>query len=248
MQDLSKTVRGITLYLFFPIFLLGFFAPSAQAELLAAAASLRPILEQASQLFEKEKEIKVELIFGTSGKLALQIEMGAPFSLYLSADEHWTRHLEAKGLLENVRPVAETSLVLWWNSDIAPSLDLVEGKNYLIAVADPDTAPFGALALEYLEKTGILEQLKVKDRLIISGDVLKAALTAKYGFSTAALIPLSIAKMMEGSWTRTPMAPQRIFCGIVKKRGSDTSLEFIEFLFSPKVQELFKEAGFEILS
>jgi len=248
MRNLSKIVRRITLNLLLFSFLLGLFASSAQAELLAAAASLRPILEQAAQLFEKEKGIRVGLIFGTSGKLALQIEMGAPFNLYLSADEHWARHLEGKGILDNVRPVAETPLVLWWNSDIAPSLDLVEGKNYFIAIADPDTAPFGALALEYLEKTGILEQLKVEDRLIISGDVLKAALTAKYGLLTAALIPMSIAKMMEGSWTRTPMAPQRIFCGIVGKRGSRTSLEFLEFLFSPKIQELFQEAGFEILS
>lgn len=248
MQDLSKTVRRIILYLMLFGFLLGCFASSGQAELLAAAASLRPILEQASQLFEKENGIRMELIFGTSGKLALQIEMGAPFNLYLSADEHWARYLEGKGILENVRPLAETSLVLWWNLDIAPSLDLVEDKNYFIAVADPNTAPFGALALEYLEKTGILEQLKAKDRLIVSGDVLKAALTAKYGPSASALIPLSIAKMMKGSWTRTPMPPQRIFCGIVKKRGSGTSLQFLEFLFSPKVQELFLEAGFEILS
>jgi molybdate transport system substrate-binding protein len=177
--------------------------------------------------------------------LARQIEMGAPFDLYLSADEKWARYLEEKGKLERVRAVAECPLVLWWDSEKAPSLDIAKGGKIRVAIADPELAPYGALAKKYLEQTGEYEKLDREERLIVAGDVLKAGLAAKSGGAGAAYIPLSIAKKLGGSWTKVPMPPQRLFGGIVTGRNALAALVFFDYLYTPESAELFLEAGFE---
>ena len=125
------------------LLLAGLFAVSsaAQAEVFAAAASLQPVMEKVAVQFEKDRGIRMDAVFGASGQLARQIETGAPYDLFLSADEKWARYLEEKGRLEKVRPVAECPLVLWWASEKAPSLDLVKNAKVRVAVADPAVAP-----------------------------------------------------------------------------------------------------------
>ncbi|KUK88585.1 MAG: Molybdenum ABC transporter, periplasmic molybdate-binding protein [Synergistales bacterium 58_81] len=243
-RPIKKNVRAwagsILLLLFFLVT-----AGTADAEVFAAAASLQPVMEKIAQEFEKEKGIRMDAVFASSGQLAKQIEMGAPYDLFLSADERWARYLEEKGKLEKVRPVAECPLVLWRDSAEAPSLDLVKDKKIRLAIADPEVAPYGALAREYLEKIGEYEDLDKDERLIIAGDVLKAGLAAKSGGADAAYIPLSIAKKLEGSWTKVPMPPQRLFGGIVKDRDALAALVFYDYLFSPRAADLFRKAGFE---
>jgi len=217
----------------------------AHAEVFAAAASLQPVMEKISLEFEKEKGIRMDAVFAASGQLAKQIEMGAPYDLFLSANEKWARYLEEKGKLEKVKPVAECPLVLWHDSEKAPSLDIAKDGKIRIAIADPELAPYGALAKQYLEQTGEYEKLDRDERLIIAGDVLKAGLAAKSGGAGAAYIPLSIAQRLGGSWTKVPMPPQRLFGGIVKDRDALAALVFYDYLFSPPAAELFREAGFE---
>ena len=222
-----------------------FGVPAASAEVLAAAASLQPVMEKISAQFEQEKGIHMDPVYGASGQLARQIEAGAPFDLYLSADEKWARYLEEKGKLERVRPVAECPLVLWTASEKAPSLDLARGKGIRVAMADPAVAPYGALAKAYLEKIRVFARLEKENRLIIAGDVLKAGLAAKSGGADAAYVPLSIAMKLGGSWTKVPMPPQRLFGGIVKGRNALAALVMFDYLKTPQAGKLFREAGFE---
>ena len=217
----------------------------ASAEVFAAAASTQPVMEKIAAQFEKEKGIHMDSVFAASGQLARQIEMGAPYDLYLSANEKWARYLEEKGKLERVQAVAECPLVLWQDSEKAPSLDIAKDGKIRIAIADPELAPYGALAKQYLEKTGEYEKLDREERLIIAGDVLKAGLAAKSGGAGAAYIPLSIAQKLGGSWTKVPMPPQRIFGGTVTGRNALAALVFFEYLYTPQAADLFLEAGFE---
>jgi len=217
----------------------------AHVEVFAAAASLQPVLEKIADQYKKDKGVTLDGVFGASGQLARQIEMGAPYDLFLSADERWARYLEDKGKLEKVKPVAECPLVLWWSSDEAPPLDIVKGEKIRVAIADPDVAPFGVLAKEHLEKVGKYESLNAGGRLVIAGDVLQAALAVGSGGADAAFIPLSIAIKQKGSWTKVPMPPQRLFGGIVKDRQALEATAFYDHLFSPAAAEVFREAGFE---
>lgn len=219
----------------------------ASAEVFAAAASLQPVMEKVAVQFEKDKGIHLDGVYGASGQLARQIEMGAPYDLYLSADEKWAKYLEEKGKLEKVRPVAECPLVLWWASEKAPSLDLVKDGKVRVAIADPAVAPYGALAKSYLEKVKLYGKIEKENRLVIAGDVLKTGLAAKSGGADAAFIPLSIAMGLGGSWTKVPMPPQRLFGGIVKGRNALAALVLFDYLQSPQAVKLFQEAGFELV-
>jgi len=228
------------------LFLAGLFAvsSSAGAEVFAAAASLQPVMEKVAIQFEKDKGIRMDAVFGASGQLARQIEAGAPYDLFLSADEKWARYLEEKGRLEKLRPVAECPLVLWWASEKAPSLDLAKNAKIRVAIADPAVAPYGALAKNYLDKAGLWAKIEKENRLVIAGDVLKAALAAKSGGADAAYIPLSIAMGLGGSWTKVPVPPQRLFGGIVKGRSPLAALLFFDYLETPAASKLLREAGF----
>ena len=229
------------------LLLAGLFAvsSSAQAEVFAAAASLQPVMEKVAIQFEKDKGIRMDAVFGASGQLARQIEKGAPYDLFLSADEKWALYLEEKGRLEKVRPVAECPLVLWWASEKAPSLGLVKNAKVRVAIADPAVAPYGALAKSYLDKAKLCGKIEKEDRLVIAGDVLKAALAAKSGGADAAYIPLSIAMGLGGSWTKVPVSPQRLYGGVVKERSPLAALLFFDYLKTPAASKLFREAGFE---
>ena len=229
------------------LLLAGLFAVSsaAQAEVFAAAASLKPVMEKVAIQFEKDRGIRMDAVFGASGQLARQIETGAPYDLFLSADEKWARYLEEKGRLEKVRPVAECPLVLWWASEKAPSLDLVKNAKVRVAVADPAVAPYGALAKSYLEKAKLYGKIEKENRLVVAGDVLKAALAAKSGGADAAYIPLGIAMGLGGSWAKVPVPPQRLYGGIVKARSPLAALLFLDYLKTPAASKLFREAGFE---
>lgn len=228
------------------LFLAGLFAvsSSADAEVFAAAASLQPVMEKVAIQFEKDKGIRMDAVFGASGQLARQIEAGAPYDLFLSADEKWARYLEEKGRLEKLRPVAECPLVLWWASEKAPSLDLAKNAKIRVAIADPAVAPYGALAKNYLDKAGLWAKIEKENRLVIAGDVLKAALAAKSGGADAAYIPLSVAMGLGGSWTKVPVPPQRLFGGIVKGRSPLAALLFFDYLETPAASKLLREAGF----
>jgi len=220
-------------------------AGRSQAEVFAAAASLQPVMEKIAEEFKREKGIAMDGVFGASGQLARQIEMGAPYDFFLSADEKWARYLEEKDKLEGVQAVVECPLVLWWSSGETPSLDLVKDEKIRVAIADPQVAPYGALAKKYLEQIGDYEALERNGRLIIAGDVLKAGLAASSGGADAAYIPLSIAIKLEGSWAKVPMPPQRLYGGVVKGGSTERALLFFDFLFTSAAEGLFREAGFE---
>jgi molybdate transport system substrate-binding protein len=237
----GKTLVLLVMVLYFSCLSSGM----ANAEVFAAAASTQPVMEKLAAQYEKDTGNHMEYTFAASGQLARQIEMGAPFDLYISANEKWARYLEEKGMLEMVRPVAECPLVLWHDSSEAPSLDIIERENIKVAIADPEVAPYGALAKKYLEEVGLYKKLDAEGRLVIGGDVLKAGLAAKSGGANVACLPLSIAKRLGGNWTRIPVPPQRIFGGIVVGRKTDVVVDFFEYLFSKPASKLFEEAGFE---
>ena len=225
---------------------LGSVSPAA-AETVAAAASLQPVMEKLLPQFEKDKNMKLEAVFDASGNLARQIEMGAPFDVFLSADEKWARYLEEKGKLEKVRAFAECPLVLWWAKKEAPRMELMIDKAYRVAIADPETAPFGKLAKKYLVSKGWFDPIQKQGRLILGGDVLKAGLAAKSGGADLALLPLSIAQKLGGTWTKVPVAPQTLFGGLVAGRSVLAGRAFFDYLRTERAEPCFREAGFELI-
>ncbi len=247
-----KALRNMRIFVFLSFFLLcGTIFPAAaesteRTGTVAAAASLQPLMNKLIPWFNENRGSGLQGVYGSSGNLARQIESGAPFDLFLSADEQWARYAEAKGLLEG-EPLAFATmpLVLWHGGKNHPSLDLLKAGKYTVAIADPETAPFGRRAKAYLVEKGLFEVLDKNGGLIIGGDVLKTGLAAMSGGADLAILPLSTAGALgEGAWTLLDTEPQTLFGGIVKGRRTPAVAEFWTFLRSSEAAAFFEEFGF----
>ncbi|HPK07973.1 MAG TPA: substrate-binding domain-containing protein, partial [Aminivibrio sp.] len=125
------------------------------------------------------------------------------------------------------------------------SLDLLGSDGLKVAIANPETAPFGRMAKEYLQGKGFFEKIEKSGRLILGGDVLKTALAAQSGGADLTVIPLSVALRLEGGkWTELDTPPQVLFGGLVKGKKTAHLEAFWDFLRSPGAEPVMKEFGF----
>ena len=231
---------------FFLVFGAALPSSAENAGTVAAAASLQSLMAKTIPWFNEQRGTGLQGVYGASGNLARQIESGAPFDLFLSADEKWARYVEEKGLLDGEPlPFAAMPLVLWHSGETAPSLEILRSEKLTVAIANPETAPFGRRAKAYLMEKGLFEAIETSGRLIIGGDVLKTGLAAKSGGADLAILPLSTASSLgEGSWTLLDAEPQTLFGGVVKGRSTPAIEAFWTFLRSPEAAPFLKEFGF----
>jgi len=196
--------------------------------------------------FNEQRGYDLQRVYGASGTLARQIESGAPFDLFLSADEQWARYAEEKMLLEGEPlPFATMPLVLWHPEEKAPSLDILRSEKLIVAIANPETAPFGRRAKAYLIEKGLFEAIETSGRLIIGSDVLKTGLAAKSGVADLAIFPPSTASPhRQGAWTIPAPEPQTLFGGVVKGRSAPATEAFWVFLRSPEAAAFLQQFGF----
>ncbi|MGB0402821.1 MAG: molybdate ABC transporter substrate-binding protein [Salibacteraceae bacterium] len=144
-----------------------FFATQLQSQKItvAAASSLRAPLEKITTQFEKYHDIQVDLIFGSSGKLVSQIQNGAPFDIFLSANEAFGKYLFENGL-SDTEPFAFTKGYLGiWSRDEKVENVYAIATNPLcenVAIANPELAPYGKLALEYLTDADLKNRVNKK--------------------------------------------------------------------------------------
>lgn len=138
---------------------------SAQTLIVAAAADLSPLEQSLTQAFRHFSPIPVRFSFGASGQLARQIENGAPFDVYLSANEEFVRQLERSGNLlpGTVRVYATGRLGIWSaTGDVRTLKDLLRPDVKHVAIANPRHAPYGMAAEQLLRSTGLWETLQPK--------------------------------------------------------------------------------------
>ena len=136
---------------------------------MGTASSLEPSLRAFAASFERDTGARVTLLPGASGTIARQIEEGAPIDVFASADPAYTERLAADGFVEpgSVRSFGEGRLVVVatfstrGTSDWTAPLRSVEKVRY-VAIANPQTAPYGAAAVEALRSAGLWEALAPK--------------------------------------------------------------------------------------
>jgi molybdate transport system substrate-binding protein len=172
-------------------------APSRRVLSVAAAANLKPAMDELARGFEAARPgVHVAITAGASGAFFAQIRDGAPFDLFFSADRDYPRKLVEAGLGGPEVVYAIGKLVVWTPPgsplDLARSglRGLADPSVKRIAVANPTTAPYGRAALAALESEGLLAA--VKDRLAFGQSVAQAAQFAASGAADAALLPLSL--------------------------------------------------------
>lgn len=226
----------------------------------AAAASTQPALEEIAALYEKDSGQTVRLVFGASGNLTRQIMQGAPFDIFLSADEkfvfdlHQHGHAGDDGVLYAIGRVvlfvakgspikADDQLV-----DLASAID--DGRLKKLAIANPEHAPYGRAARAVLQHRGLWD--KVQSKLVIGENISQAAQFAASRSAQAGLIALSLAAQpnfkQAGSYVVLPEAwhpPLRQRMALLK-RGDDEARKFYVYLQQPAAREIFHRHGFAL--
>lgn len=242
---------------FAALFPLLIFAPlGAQASLrVAAAADLEPVLPPLLVQFEKNTGIRAEATYQSSATLTMQIENGAPFDVFLSADLSFPKRLIDAGLADSTTPItyARGTLVLWERKDShlpPPSLDLLRSPALKrLAIANPDRAPYGRAAVAALQRLKLYDSLK--PRIVTAENIAQAAQFVDSANADAGLISLTSALTQrlsaDGSYfvmprdLYPPIEQGAVIVSKTKQRAAARKL--LDFLLSPDVQAELAKSG-----
>ncbi len=232
----------------------------AQTFRIAAAADLEPVLPPILQQFQQTTGIHVDATYQASAALTTQIENGAPFDVFLSANLDYPRKLIAAGVAQGIEGSADVpviyatgTLVLWTRNGSAlgpPSLDLLRNPALKrLALANPDRAPYGKAAVAALKKLGLYDALK--PRFAIAENISQAAQFVDSGNADAGLISLTSAKTprlsSSGSYIEIPSddyPPIEQGAVLVSKSIERAAAKkFLQFLMSAPIQEQLAKNG-----
>jgi molybdate transport system substrate-binding protein len=236
----------------------GRFCP-AQEITVAAAADLQFAFRDVGARFEKDTGKHVKLIFGSSGNFFAQIQNGAPFDLFFSADIDYPKRLDAAGLIEpgTLYPYATGKIVLWVPSqsklDLTRSLQvLLDPDIHKIAIANPDHAPYGRAAVAALRHENLYD--KVSSKLVLGENISETASFVVSGSADIGVLALSLALAPslkeKGRYVEIPTAdyPAIEQAAVVLKSSpnKDTARQFLEFVKSPVIKDLLRGYGFTV--
>ena len=225
----------------------------------AAAADLSYALRDLGAQFQQKTGNAVTLSFGASGNLYSQIQNGAPFDLFFSADADYPKRLAATGQLDlsSLRTYAVGELVLWVpkGSPLNPQelrMELlVQSSVQEIAIANPEHAPYGRAAVAAMEHFGLKD--KVARKLVLGENVSQAAQFVASGNAQAALIPLSLAASPAmrgaGKYWQLPAGSypemEQVAGIIASSRHKPTARAFLDFVRSPQGAAVLRGYGFK---
>ena len=232
----------------------------AQELRVAAAADLNFALPQIAKAFEAQTGTKVLLSFGSSGNFFAQIQGGAPFDVFCSADMGYPQKLAAAGqaMPDSLRQYASGRLVLWVRNDSKLDFER-QGLNVLldldvkkVAMANPEHAPYGRAAVAALQRAKLYDRLK--DKLVLGENISQTAQFVTSGNADAGLISLSLAQAAELQkqgryWEIPPGIAESLPQGaIVLRQSSSPQLaeKFLDYLSCPAGKKILAQYGFDV--
>ncbi len=230
---------------------------SAQEIMVAAASDLSSVFPQVAERFEKDTGKKVKLNFGSSGQFLLQIENGAPFDIFFSADMQYPQRLEAEGLTQpgSLYKYAIGKLVLYVPNGSA--VDPSQGLRALlspavkkIAIANPQHAPYGRAAVEALKNAGVYDALQSK--FVMGENISQTAQFVQSGSADAGIVALSLAlspaMKSAGRFAELPASSYTPLeqAAVLLKSSKDkaTAAQFLDYIRKPEMVDLLAQHGF----
>ncbi len=219
----------------------------------AVAANFMQPFREIAKSFESKNAVSVIATFASSGHLTGQIINGAPYDIFLSADEERPAALSQKGLAEKHFVYARGRVVLWsakkelccasgWQEVVKhPSVKR-------IAVASPKAAPYGAAAMAALEQSRLRETLQQK--FVYPENIAQAfqyAVTESVDVAFCALSTALSEQGKKGCYFEVGEAPAIVQGGCVLMRAKDREAvkKFVNFLNSPEANSIKKKYGYE---
>jgi molybdate transport system substrate-binding protein len=225
---------------------------------IAAAADLKFAMGELTEKFEKQSGTKVNATYGSSGNFFSQLQNGAPFDLFFSADIAYPKKLEAAGLAEpgTLCGYGVGRIVIWTPADAKVDVSKYGWKTLLdasvekIAIANPEHAPYGRAAVAALQNAGIYESVKAK--LVYGENISQAAQFVQSGNAQAGIVPMSLAvspAMQDGKRWEIPaeMHPAIEQGAIVLKdaKNKEAARAFLECVKSAAGRTILSKYGFE---
>ncbi len=239
-------------------------APQSRAQsapgqpLVAAASDLQFALEETVAAYAAETGIRVKLAIGSSGNFARQIRQGAPFDLFMSADEDYVLDLARDGFARGegaLYAIGRIALLVLRGSALKAdgSLDdlkaaLSDGRVVKFAIANPEHAPYGKRAEEALRRKGLWES--IQPRLVLGENVSQAAQFAASGNAQGGIAAYSLAispkvqaladhALIPAEWH----SPLRQRMALLKHAGPEAE-RFYAYLQAPPARAILRKYGF----
>ncbi len=228
----------------------------AQEIIVAVAANVQFAAQDLEKAYEQKSGFAIKTVISSSGKLTAQIQNGAPFDVFLSADMKYPDTLFAAGFAATKpRVYVYGSLVLWTMKEMDLSRGikiLLEDKIQKIAVANPQTAPYGAEAIKVLKHYQMYERIMPK---LVYGESI--AQVNQYIFSQAAEVGITAKSVVlspemrrKGKWIEidpavyAPIAQGTVILKHGAMNHAQASQKFYDFLFSEAARKILRDYGY----
>jgi molybdate transport system substrate-binding protein len=231
----------------------------AQEVTVAAAADLQFAMQDVAARFQKETGKTVRPIYGSSGNFFQQIQNGAPFDMFFSANLDYPKQLDAAGLIEpgSFYPYARGKIVIWVRNE--SKLDLSSGMKALldpsvkkIAVANPQHAPYGQAAVAAMQNQNVYD--KLKEKFVLGENISQTASFVVSGSADVGIVALSLALSPnmkdKGRYAEVPAdeyPPIEQACVILKtSKNEETARQFLSFIKTAAIGDVLKSYGFDV--
>ena len=232
---------------------------AAQELRVAAAADLQFVFQEVSAKFQTETGHTVQLTFGSSGNFYSQIQNGAPFDIFFSADVDYPAKLEAAGLVEpgTLSQYATGRIALWVRK--GSPIDINQGFRTLtdarirkISIANLEHAPYGRAAVAALRHEKIYDE--VRDRLVLGENISQAAQFVESGNADIGILALSLVLApplkSEGMYYEIPTsfypAIDQAVVILKSSKQKEIARQFLSFLRRPEITEFMRSNGLTV--
>ena len=229
---------------------------NAQQATVVVAANMKPAMDEIYQQYKMAGGQDLRIIYGSSGNLARQIQQGAPFNLFVSADESFPMALHRQGLTVDegkVYAVGRLALIAHKSKKLKLSLNPEELKKLInqtnkIAIAKPGSAPYGKAAIQFLGAMK-LDEL-AKNKIVFAESVSSVAMFVNSGSAGLGLTAYSLAKSKEVmQFTDHLLIPENLHEPIKQrmvllKNPPKAIVDFYAHLQSAKTKDILRTHGY----
>lgn len=227
----------------------------AQATFVVVAANMKDAFIEIQNQFQQENKGELKVIYGSSGNFASQIMNGAPFHLFISADEQYPLELFKKGKTVNegtIYAIGKLALIANKGKGIALDnsnekiTDAIKRANR-IALAKPELAPYGRASVEYLKANNLWELANSK--IVYADNIAMAAMFVMTSSADIGFTALSIAKSPSVAKQISSVELNNGYQSIKQrmvliKNPTPDAIRLYEFMQSPKTKEILRSFGY----
>jgi molybdate transport system substrate-binding protein len=228
-------------------------ALAAERVTVAVATNFYETLATLEPIFEANHDIDLVLVSGASGTLYAQISHGAPYDVFLSADQARPNDVYTAGLGSEPVTYVYGQLVLWGLADDVDASTLADPDLRFVALASPSVAPYGLAAEQTIASLGLTDALANKQ--VLGQNIGQTFAMASTGAADVAFIAKSAAlasdAAKDGTYWVIPhdlYAPITQDATVIKGRNEQDAQTFLDFLASDAARDIIRDHGYEVPS